>query len=308
MAMSKCKECGKAVSTLAKTCPNCGVPKPALKKKSKSKTALKKKSKAKTERDSSSRELNYNPKTGSFDKVSSKKIKDSNYDPNTGYNPETGSFERELKKTKTSKTKNIYLKKEEELRRNEEEQLRREQRREEELRRNEEEQLRRKQRREEELRRNEEEQVRKQEEERRREEEQARKRQRRREEEQLRREQVDNPSVSNSSTNTGKKDIFDQFGNGTLDLATAFWGFFVFGSTILGVICGVLSEMVSAFFNVPYVIFTALIIVNTGQCAENYKQIMIKKNQSIVWGVLTQILCVISFLGLILFVYDLFKN
>ena len=28
MAMSKCKECGKAVSTLAKTCPNCGVPKP----------------------------------------------------------------------------------------------------------------------------------------------------------------------------------------------------------------------------------------------------------------------------------------
>ena len=33
MAMSKCKECGKAVSTLAKTCPNCGVPKPTLKKK-----------------------------------------------------------------------------------------------------------------------------------------------------------------------------------------------------------------------------------------------------------------------------------
>jgi len=30
--MSKCKECGKAVSTLAKTCPNCGVPKPTLKK------------------------------------------------------------------------------------------------------------------------------------------------------------------------------------------------------------------------------------------------------------------------------------
>ena len=32
MAMSKCRECGKAVSTLAKTCPHCGVPKPVKKK------------------------------------------------------------------------------------------------------------------------------------------------------------------------------------------------------------------------------------------------------------------------------------
>ena len=33
MAMSKCRECGKAVSTLAKTCPHCGVPKPTKKTK-----------------------------------------------------------------------------------------------------------------------------------------------------------------------------------------------------------------------------------------------------------------------------------
>ena len=31
MAMSNCRECGKAVSTKAKTCPNCGAPKPAKK-------------------------------------------------------------------------------------------------------------------------------------------------------------------------------------------------------------------------------------------------------------------------------------
>ena len=37
MAMSNCKECGKAVSTLAKTCPKCGVPKPASKLKIKKK-------------------------------------------------------------------------------------------------------------------------------------------------------------------------------------------------------------------------------------------------------------------------------
>jgi ribosomal protein L37E len=43
MAMSKCKECGKAVSTLAKTCPNCGVPKPAKKIKKFSTTSKTKK-------------------------------------------------------------------------------------------------------------------------------------------------------------------------------------------------------------------------------------------------------------------------
>ena len=102
--------------------------------------------------------------------------------------------------------------------------------------------------------------------------------------------------------------IWAKFFDGKLDLQTAFWGFFTFGSIIVGVVCGVLSEMVSKFFNVPYVLITAFIIISTGNCAENYKQIMIKKNQSPVWGVLTQIFCVVSFLGLILFVYDLFKN
>jgi hypothetical protein len=44
MAMSKCRECGKAVSTLAKTCPHCGVPKPVkkIKKILKKKNSIKK--------------------------------------------------------------------------------------------------------------------------------------------------------------------------------------------------------------------------------------------------------------------------
>ena len=37
MTMSNCKECGKAVSTEAKTCPKCGLPKPASKLKIKKK-------------------------------------------------------------------------------------------------------------------------------------------------------------------------------------------------------------------------------------------------------------------------------
>ena len=41
MAMSNCKECGKAVSTEAKTCPKCGLPKPASKLKIKKKVRKK---------------------------------------------------------------------------------------------------------------------------------------------------------------------------------------------------------------------------------------------------------------------------
>jgi len=37
MAMSKCKECGKSISTLAKTCPGCGAPNPTRTSSSKSK-------------------------------------------------------------------------------------------------------------------------------------------------------------------------------------------------------------------------------------------------------------------------------
>jgi uncharacterized membrane protein YvbJ len=33
MALAKCKECGKKVSTSAKTCPSCGVPSPTKKEK-----------------------------------------------------------------------------------------------------------------------------------------------------------------------------------------------------------------------------------------------------------------------------------
>jgi hypothetical protein len=46
MAMSKCKECGKSISTLAKTCPGCGAPNPT----------------GKTSPSKSKKEENYKPK------------------------------------------------------------------------------------------------------------------------------------------------------------------------------------------------------------------------------------------------------
>ena len=303
--MSKCRECGKAVSTLAKTCPSCGVPKPA--KVLKKKTTTKKTKTPKTKKNKPSISLGgdmlFDSKTGSFDNV--KKIKTPKTKKNIPYDSlggdmlfdsKTGSFERESKKSKITKT-NDKINKEEQRRRQEEV-----------IRRNDEEQV----------RRNDEEQVRK--EQRRREEEQERREQRQRtarqeainyqtkaynrtrEEEQVS-EQISSPSVSSSSQNKGEKNTFDKFADGHLDLATAFWGFGVFGSIIVGVVCGVLSEMVNKLFNVPYVILSYLIITMLWGCAENHKKIMTQQKQSGVWGVLTQVFCVFSGLGLIGFIF-----
>ena len=107
-------------------------------------------------------------------------------------------------------------------------------------------------------------------------------------------------------TTAGNNDIFDKFNNSSLDLATAFWGFGVFGSIIVGVVCGVLTEMVGWFFNIPYVMLTFLIIIGVWECAENYKKEMNKKSESVVWGVLTQVFCVFSGIGLAGFVFELF--
>lgn len=100
--------------------------------------------------------------------------------------------------------------------------------------------------------------------------------------------------------------VFDKFADGHLDLATAFWGFGVFGSMIVGVVCGALSEAVGSFFNWVYFVVTFLIIRFLWGCAENHKKIMAQKKQSSVWGGLTQAFCVFSGLGLVGFVFELF--
>ena len=143
MAMSNCKECGKAVSTLAKTCPNCGVPKPATKSKIKKKTVSKK---------SISRDIIPNIKTSEYSNEST--------------------------------------------------------------------------------------------------------------------------SSSAKSKNTEPGDTLDKFTDGDLDLPTAFWGFGFFASIIVGIVCGVLAEVVGTFFNFVYVFVTAFIIGCLWKCAENYKKIM----------------------------------
>ena len=307
MAMSKCKECGKAVSTLAKTCPSCGVPKPAkvLKKKISTKKNITKSKKEKpnvsSTKKTSTGEYVYNPNTGSYDKESKKIKKDSSYDFKTGYNPKTGSFEQESKKNKEQELTWVHCANHECNNYGEMTQIpstalghricyncngylikgkptmpRK----------------------------------------------RFEKKNKPVDNVNAKWEKTPSPSESgyvdyinkqNKVKNTsevlntsGEENVFDKFANGDLELATAFWGFGVFGSIIVGVVCGVLSEVVGTFFNWVYFIVTLMIIQWLWSCAENHKKIMIHKKQPSVWGGLTQAYCVLSGIGLVGFVFELF--
>ena len=255
MAMSECRECGKEVSTLAKTCPNCGVPKPA-------KTAKKNlaKTKSKVRAESRTKKLSNDNYVWAHCKSSScKDFSQMQQIPITAIGKRICSACRGyLKKAKYVDGSPIMPVKKFEKKNPISQGI-----------------------------------------------------------VDFKRgfnttpEEIDemNAQTENSSTTqttSGQKDAFSKLMDGQLDLATAFWGFGVFGSIIVGVVCGVLTEMVGWFFNIPYVILTFLIIIGVWECAENYKKEMNKKSESVVWGVLTQVFCVFSGIGLAGFVFELF--
>ena len=236
MAMSNCKECGKAVSTLAKTCPSCGVPKPAkvLKKKTSTKKMTSTAKKINKNKEGIwAHCINYEcrdytqmykiPKSAlDFEKC--KLCGSMFWEPKTVNGkplmPSDGIYDKIQNRIKKAHDKT--------------------------------------------------------------------------------------ETSSTTQTKSGEGNVFDKFADGHLDLATAFWGFGVFGSMIVGVVCGALSETVGTFFNFVYFIVTFLIIRFLWGCAENHKKIMTQKKQSSVWGGLTQAFCVFSGLGLVGFVFELF--
>jgi hypothetical protein len=97
---------------------------------------------------------------------------------------------------------------------------------------------------------------------------------------------------------------WERFMDGKLDLKTAFWGYGFFGSIVIGVICGFLSEAVGSFFILVYIITVVVLILGLWQCASNYKKQMAQKKESELWGVLTHIYCVVAALGLANFIKD----
>lgn len=112
---------------------------------------------------------------------------------------------------------------------------------------------------------------------------------------------------TNSSSSERNNSAWDKFLDGKLDLAAAFWGFGVFGSLIVGLICGFLTESVGSFFIFVYIVATITIISGLWQCADTHKKNMTAQKQSTVWGILTQAYCVLGGLGLINFIFEYFK-
>ena len=118
----------------------------------------------------------------------------------------------------------------------------------------------------------------------------------------------ENNQTSNSSSSTKTSDgAWEKFLDGKLDLAAAFWGFGVFGSLIVGLICGFLTEAVGSFFIFAYIVATIAIISGLWQCADTHKKNMTAEKQSTVWGVLAQAYCVLGGLGLINFIIEYLK-
>ena len=113
--------------------------------------------------------------------------------------------------------------------------------------------------------------------------------------------------VSNSTqTTSGEKDAFTKLMDGELDLATAFWGFLIVGSGIVGFVCGFLMGAYGKGWVVPMVIYTYLAVAGTWQAAEKYKIQQSKKKQTEVWGVLTQAVCVLNVISVISVLYETF--
>jgi hypothetical protein len=110
--------------------------------------------------------------------------------------------------------------------------------------------------------------------------------------------------ISKTLKSSEEQGSWDNFMDGKLDLKTAFWGYGFFGSIIVGVVCGFLAEAVGNFFILVYVITVVVLVIGLWQCASTYKKQMAQKKESEVWGVLTQVYCVVAALGLANFIKD----
>ena len=113
-------------------------------------------------------------------------------------------------------------------------------------------------------------------------------------------------SSSSSSNSQSENNTFDKFMNGNLDLATSFWGFLIVGSLIVGFVCGWLSEVYGKGWVIPLAIYTYLAVGGTWQAAEKYKIEQNKKKQTLVWGFLAQVICVLNAISVISVLYETF--
>ena len=99
--------------------------------------------------------------------------------------------------------------------------------------------------------------------------------------------------------------IWARFVHGELDLKTAFWGYLVGGTFVWSFVCGISSQI--PLFENGWFISMALgvffISNRVWVCASHYMRAKIDKNEPTHWGILTQCLCILNSISMLLILY-----
>ena len=111
---------------------------------------------------------------------------------------------------------------------------------------------------------------------------------------------------SSSSNNSQSGNILEKFSAGELDLATSFWGFLFVGTLIIGFVCGWLSAAYGKGWVIPLGLYTIFAVQGTWSAAEKYKIEQNKKKQTLVWGFLAQVVCVLNGISIIGMIAEFF--
>ena len=109
----------------------------------------------------------------------------------------------------------------------------------------------------------------------------------------------------NKNLNHNYFNFITVFLKGEVDLPLAFWVYGFIGSNIVGFIFGWLSDY-SKNFNYLFIIVMSGFLFGLWNCAATYKKKMIKRNRSTFWGIVVQIICILSAIAVlrILVIYN----
>ena len=101
--------------------------------------------------------------------------------------------------------------------------------------------------------------------------------------------------------------VFEDFIDGNLELAPAFW---IFGFVVLSVGSFILAYFAedNKIFLIPYIGFNGWVLFPLGEIAEKYIKEKREDEESTIWGQLTYIYIVLSVIAVIYTVYDIFVN